>query len=391
MTAVTTESVTGSEVLARVHDLLPGIAARAAQGERERALPAESAAAFLDAGLARVLLPRRFGGYELGLDVWFDTMLAIGGVDAAHAWCAGLIMHHPHYVAQFPLAAQEAVWADGPDVAMATSINPTTTVTAVEGGYRLTGEAAWSSGIRHCSWCLIGGMLPVAGPPKPALFLVPESDYSVRDVWQTAGMRGTGSNVVVTDDVFVPAAFVLPLADLLAGTGAGGLVHANPIYRAPMVTYAPITFAVPALGAAKGALEVYRTFATPRMGRKNANTANTTAQIRMGRDAADIDAAELLLRRSLSLAEQPIQASIDLRARSMRDTGRAAELLVGAVNDLIALSGTAGFASDNPLQQYWRDVNFAARHVTMNADNNFAYWSTTQLGVPRNPAEVTVY
>lgn len=391
MTALTTERITGPEVLARVHDLLPGVAARAAQGEAERQLPAESAAAFLGAGLARVLQPRRFGGYELGLDVWFDAMLAIGTVDAAHAWCAGLIMHHSHYLAQFPLAAQEAVWADGPDVAMATSINPTTTVVEVDGGYRLTGEAAWSSGIGHCTWCLVGGMLPVAGPPKPALFLVPSSDYTVRDVWQTTGMRGTGSNVVVTDGAFVPAEFMLPLADMLAGTGPGGLVHEHPMYRAPMVTYAPLTFAVPVLGAAKGALEFYRRFATPRMSRKNANTANTTAQIRMGRAAADIDAAELLLRRSLELAGQPVPASIELRARSMRDDGRAAELMVGAVNDLIALSGTAGFSTASALQQYWRDINFAARHVTMNADNNFAYWSTTQLGLARNPAEVTVY
>jgi 3-hydroxy-9,10-secoandrosta-1,3,5(10)-triene-9,17-dione monooxygenase len=391
MTTFATDRVTGAEVLDRVQGLLSGIAERAGQAEQERMLPAESAAAFLDAGLARVLLPRRFGGWELGLDVWFDAMEAIGTVDAAHAWCAGLIMHHPHYVAQFPLAAQEAVWADGPDVAMATSLNPTTSVVAVEGGYRLTGEAAWSSGIGHSTWCLIGGMLPVAGPPKPALFLVPKSEYTVRDVWHTTGMRGTGSNVVVTDDVFVPADFALPIGDMLEGTGPGGLVHANPIYRAPMITYAPITFAVPMLGAAKGALEVYRRFAIPRMGRKNATTSTITAQIRMGRAAADIDAAELLLRRSLALAEQPVPASIELRARSMRDQGRAAELLVGAVNDLIALSGTAGFATGNSLQQYWRDVNFAARHVTLNADNNFAYWSTTQLGIARNPAEVNAF
>lgn len=109
MTALLTDRVTGVEVLDRVHGLLPGIAERAAQGERERKLPAESGAAFLDAGLARVLTPRRFGGYELGLDVWFDAVQAIGTVDAAHAWCASLIVHHPHYLAQFPLAAQEAV------------------------------------------------------------------------------------------------------------------------------------------------------------------------------------------------------------------------------------------------------------------------------------------
>ena len=60
------------------------------------------------------------------------------------------------------------------------------------------------------------------------------------------------------------------------------------------------------------------------------------------------------------------------------------------MGELIALSGTAGFAVGNGLQQVWRDVNFAARHVTL-SENNFAYWSSTQLGLPRNPAETTIF
>ena len=388
---MTADQPLATEILARVQKLLPVIAERAEQGETARAIPQESAQAFLDAGLARALAPRRFGGYELGLDVWFDAVHAIGTTDASHAWCASLIMHHPQYLAQFPLEAQEAVWDDGPDVAVASSVNPTTTVTKADGGYRLTGKAPFTSGIAHASWAMIGGMLPVAGPPRPALFLVPRSHFTVQDVWHTTGMRGTGSNLIVTDDVFVPENLALPLADLIEGTGPGGRVHDNPIYRTPLVTYGPATFAIPMLGAARGALEAYRAFAAPRQQRPNAVVAATTARIRMGRAAADLDAAELLLRRSLDLAARPADASIELRARSMRDAGRAAELITGSMNDLIALSGTAGFAADNVLQRHWRDVNFAARHVTLNPDANYAYWSGTQLGVERNPAEVNVF
>ena len=383
--------MTANEVRSRVNGLLDGIAERAGAGEHNRFLPAESARLFLEAGLARILAPRRFGGWEMGLDVWFDAVQAIGTVDAAHAWCASLIIHHPHYLAQFSLAAQEAVWAAGPDVAMANSLNPTTAVVEVEGGYRLTGEAAWTSGIAHSTWTMVGGMLPVPGPPQPALFLLAPGDYSVRDVWHTTGMRGTGSNVVVTEDVFVPGSNMLELDKLLNGTGPGAAAYDNPIYRAPLVTYAPLTFAVPMLGAARGALEIYRRFATPRMARKNAGVSNTTARIRMGRAAADLDAAELLLRRNLRVAGNPDQVTLELRARCMRDAGRASELILGAMNDLIALSGTSGFDNASKLQKHWRDINFAARHVTLNAEVNNAYWSTTQLGIPRNPAEFNTY
>ncbi len=71
-------------------------------------------------------------------------------------------------------------------------------------------------------------------------------------------MRGTGSNTAVLDDVFVPADHTLPLADLREGKTPGGKLHENPIYRAPWISYAPLTFAAPMLGAAQGAYDVFR-------------------------------------------------------------------------------------------------------------------------------------
>ena len=34
--------------------------------------------------------------------------------------------------------------------------------------------------------------------------VLPRSDYTVEDTWHTMGLRGTGSNDIVVDDVFVP-------------------------------------------------------------------------------------------------------------------------------------------------------------------------------------------
>ena len=36
------------------------------------------------------------------------------------------------------------------------------------------------------------------------MLLVPTSKVSIVDVWDTTGMRGTGSNDIVVDNVFVP-------------------------------------------------------------------------------------------------------------------------------------------------------------------------------------------
>src|SRR5262245_34390285 len=140
----------------------------------------------LAAGLARILVPTRFGGYGLEFDTWLDAVLEISRYDASHGWCAALITHHVHLVGQFPEEAQQAVWAQGPDVAIAASFAPTTEAIPADGGYRVGGEhSAFASGIGHSSWVIVGGMAQEEAGPRWKFFLVPPGEYKVRDTWFT--------------------------------------------------------------------------------------------------------------------------------------------------------------------------------------------------------------
>ena len=113
-----------TDLLGRVRELVPEFRAAAGEGERARAIPRSSVDAMLDLGLARVLVPRRFGGDELGLAVWFEITREISKADASHGWCAGLLVHNPMYVTYFPIGGQEAMWAEGPDVPVAGALPP---------------------------------------------------------------------------------------------------------------------------------------------------------------------------------------------------------------------------------------------------------------------------
>ena len=106
----------------------------------------------------------------------------------------------------------------------------------------------------------------------------------------------------------------------------------------------------------------------------------------MARAAADLDAAELLLRRAAGVPEAESSLSASLLARSVRDFTRATELVVGAIDALIALSGTAGFAASHPIQRAWRDIHFAAMHISLNPENNFAHFGRMEFGLGRDPA-----
>jgi 3-hydroxy-9,10-secoandrosta-1,3,5(10)-triene-9,17-dione monooxygenase len=377
-------SVTTDELIARARELAARFRKRAAAAEQERTLPDESVAEILEAGFARILVPRRFGGYGLGLETSFEVVREIGKGDASHAWCTALMIEIAHYVACYPQEAQEAVWAGGPDVALAGSIMPLCRVTPVEGGYRLSGRSPFASGVNHASWVFLGGMLTADGPPEWALFLVSREQFEIVDTWATAAMRATGSNTVVTDDVFVPQSHVLRLADLREGSTPGGALNDGPLARSPHILWAPLTFVLPMLGAAQAAYEEVVAWTVTRHTPSGERVAELPSmQASLGRVAADLDAAELLLRRIAATAQAPEPPSLGLRARAMRDFARAAELIVEAIDALVANSGTTAFASSNPLQRAWRDIHFAASHVSLNAETNYAHWGRTALGLER--------
>jgi 3-hydroxy-9,10-secoandrosta-1,3,5(10)-triene-9,17-dione monooxygenase len=371
------------EVLARVRALTAGIRDGAAAAEEARTVPQETIDRLLAAGITRILIPPQYGGYGLSLDTWFEVVREIGKADASHAWCASLMIHHPHYLSQFPEAAQKAVWADGIDISIAASIQPVGRVTPVEGGYRVSGEFPFASGINHSRWLVVGSMVET----EATFFLIGPNDFKIKDTWFTNAMRATGSNTAVCDDVYVSESHTLALADVREGKTPGGKLHANPIYRAPWISYAPLTFATPMLGAAQGAYELFRDWTkSRRSGRGGFAIAEVTSvQVRLARAAADLDASELLLRRAIDVARAETPPSLALRARSMRDCSRAAELCVGVIDELIAMSGTAVFAAAHPIQRAWRDIHFAAMHVALNPEQNFSHFGRTEFGLPRDP------
>ena len=239
--------------------MLTKFAERATAAEEARRIPAESVEDMLGAGIGRILLPPRVGGYGLGFDTWFDVMHEISKADASHGWCAGLIIHHAHLIGQFPEEAQNTLWADGLDVPVAASFAPTTRPSASTAATAFRAKIRRSpaaSTIAHGSCSAAWRRMRNAG-----MEVLPRSapaTYTVRDTWFTAGMRATGSKTIVTDNAFVPDGLVLRLADLRDGKGPGGVLNTATIFHTPFFYYAPICFVTPMLGAAQGAYELFR-------------------------------------------------------------------------------------------------------------------------------------
>ena len=140
------------ELLTRAAALSPVIRQRARQTELDRRVSAEVTDMLRDAGLYRVLQPRRFGGYELDIEDLRRLAFEVGRGCTSTGWCYGLSAAVSWVIAMFPAEAQEEVWRDTPDAVAASCIAPTGKARAVDGGFMLKGRWSFASNCDNASW-----------------------------------------------------------------------------------------------------------------------------------------------------------------------------------------------------------------------------------------------
>jgi len=184
----------------RADALLPRLRDRAARTEELRRLPPETERDLHDAGLFRILQPKRVGGAELDYVALVDCAEILGRADASVAWNLANLASHHWMLGMFDKRAQDLVWDKDVDALIASSfIFPAGRARKVEGGYRLRGSWPFSSGVASCEWNMLASVVSTedeADGIEYRIFLVHKNDYRILDTWNAAGLRGTGSNDV---------------------------------------------------------------------------------------------------------------------------------------------------------------------------------------------------
>jgi 3-hydroxy-9,10-secoandrosta-1,3,5(10)-triene-9,17-dione monooxygenase len=380
------------DLLERARALAPRLRDRAVRAERDRNILQESVDEFIDAGLIHTLQPKRWGGYEHDHETAFNIAVELGkSTCGSSAWCLNYLADHACMLALFPEEAQHDVWGRNTAACIATSAAPTGKVTAASGGYRLNGRWSWCSGLRHSQWIMIGGLIQRDGDDHPdmRLYLVPVSELKQDDTWYCAGLRGSGSNTVVADDVFVPEHRSVSFSTLRDGCSPGSKVNANPIYHVPFIALHSYALLGPVLGLARGAYAEFVAWTRKRYltYTQLSIAQHVPVQIRIAEIAAHIDAAELLTRRAFALARADYAGmSLETRTLLRRDFTYAVKTLREALDDLVKISGSSGLLDDNPIQRCWRDAHAISSHVVMNWDVPAENFGRAEFGLPLNPA-----
>jgi 3-hydroxy-9,10-secoandrosta-1,3,5(10)-triene-9,17-dione monooxygenase len=382
------------DAVERARSLLPLLQGLAREAEDKRHLPPEMVEAFTASGLVRTLVPRRWGGSELDLTTHMEIAIELGRGYGSMAWVASFLIDHPFILAHFEAEAQHDVWGvAGPDALIASSFAPVGKVTEAPGGWALTGDWAWASGVGYSQWIMIGGLVPgPAGHPEYRLFLVPTSELTIVDTWYSAGLRGSGSDNVVAEGVFVPEHRTVAMATLLDASSPGGKVNPAPLYNQPFMAHGGHAMVSPAIGIARGMVEAWQGHVRSKT---HSHTQEQVAaavpmQLCLAEAAVRVDSAELLLRRCLAMVDSGAKITLEDRVRNRRDVTYVARILVRAVEDLMQMAGASALRDESPIQRGWRDVRAVSCHVFCNFNAAAENYGRMALGHPLNPRDAFV-
>lgn len=380
------------EVTERVEALLPKLREQAQEAEDLRRIPDETMKALQETGFFKLLQPRQWGGYAADPVVFYDTVRKIASACGSTGWVAGIIGVHNWHLALFDQQAQEEVWGEDTQVRISSSYAPmgAGVVTESGDGYIVNGSWAWSSGSDHATWTFVGG--PVIKDGKPVdfgSFLVPRTDYRIDDVWNVVGLRGTGSNTLVLENVFVPRHRFLSYKSMNDLTAPGLRQNTDPVYKMPWGTIHPTTISTPIVGMAYGALDAHVEHQGKRLRAAYAGEKakdDPFAKVRIAEAASDIDAAWRQLSGNVAEEYRLLVAGeeipFELRVAARRDQVRATGRAIASIDKLFESSGATALANGTPLQRFWRDAHAGRVHAANDPERAYLMYGTHAFGLP---------
>jgi len=360
-------------LLERISAIRPILEKNALQTETDRRVVEENIAVLKEAGAFKIMVPKRYGGWQADIRTQLDVSREVAKGCGSTAWVTALMNVCAFFVALMNERAQDDVWGANPDARIAGVFNPTAQSRKVDGGIVVTGAWNWASGSYHADWSYVG--VPITNDEGeflyPAMALIPNSDLTIEDTWFVTGMRGTGSNTIHANEVFVPDHHLHWVPGLLTHEYDTPFKD-EVLYRSAFIPVAALILAGPQLGLAQAALdfviekghkrgiayseyELQRDAPTFQLAIAKAATLVDTAHLFAFRAAADIDDAAKA-GRTMTYAE---------RARTRNDTGHSAESAREAIRVLCSAHGASSFAEASPLQRIWRDSEIASRHAVV--------------------------
>jgi alkylation response protein AidB-like acyl-CoA dehydrogenase len=382
-----------AELVARAAELVPFLRSNAERCEQEGKLPVDNVRALEEAGLLRLTLPRRYGGYEADTRTKVEVYSELGKGCSSTAWVSGLWSDGTLFTSLLPDHVQDEVFAD-PNVRITVSfpLGGTVAISDGDGGYRLSGRWPFNTGCAHATYAIRSAVIdPESDAPGFGMFLVPYEGMTIVDDWQVSGLCGTGSNTVLGEDIYVPGDRMMHFADAKEGRFRSERNADTPLYRTPIASTIVTTGSIGLPGVARAALDHFRgrvqgrpiTYTTygdqSQAPIRHHQAAEAALRIRAA-DALTFEAADIVDRHA---AENTPYAEGE-GAQIWGQVAYATELYAEAVEILRAASGASAIHKSSPMQRLARDAAALKVHAIMSPTTGLEFHGRALAGLAPN-------
>ncbi|BCO49687.1 acyl-CoA dehydrogenase family protein [Mycobacterium avium subsp. hominissuis] len=213
--------------------------------------------ALRDAGMFKLTTPRSRGGYQVSLPTFIRIGEELARGCASTSWVTSIYNGGIYMSCTFPDRALDEVFADGAPL-MCSNFTPSGQAIPTDGGYRITASWRFCSGQHHADWGLMASMIVRDGQdPEPATFIIRRSDMVAADDWHVSGLRGSGSNTLSVEDLFVPEHMVQPIAVAAMAETRSESLASDSYFKVPHIPFFTAGATGAPLGMARAAMDLF--------------------------------------------------------------------------------------------------------------------------------------
>ncbi|WP_216216100.1 acyl-CoA dehydrogenase family protein [Amycolatopsis aidingensis] len=378
------------ELVGRAAELAPRLSKNAIWQEENRVLHEDTIEALTEAGMLRLTLPARYGGYECDTTTLVDVLSELALGDGATSWVATVWSLSTWLAGLFPDEVQDEVLGPG-DVRICGTFAPNGVGVPAPGGAVFQGKWSFNSGALQSSWNAHAAVLTAEGEqPQPVVILLPMTDLEIIDDWHSAGQRGSGSVTTVAKDVFVPDSRILPMIPVMQdGKHRSTLNAQSRLWQVPFLPWASAVTTSTAYGLARAAyaafMERLPTRAITYTDYEHQADAPLT-HLQVADAAVRIEEADFHAHRVAGRVDtktgQPW--SVQDRVSARLDLGLTIQRSKEAVDILNNASGASSVLNTVPIQRIARDIQTSSMHAYAHPDTNLELYGRVTCGLEPN-------
>lgn len=345
-------------LMERIEKIVPLVKENAEENERHGRLTDVVVDALHETGAFRIGIPKMAGGYELTPWQSIQVIERLSYADPSTGWAfMALQMATGSSIAYLGEDADD-LFPDGDYRLIAGQATRPGTVKRIDGGYLLSGQWSFASGLHHASYIYAAGF--DTETQRPLAFVFPKEKAEVVDNWNVMGLKATGSIDYSCSDLFVPDSHTHEAA---TGTPKMG----GALYKTGSVNLSGICHTGWALGVARRMLDELQSYAADKTGTPGAwvDTQQFYAEYadaEAGLSAARAWAREVWLSNeaSLDFGDALTTEQESLTRLMLNYTTRTAQSVGLTVHKWAATTAIR----DGDLQRLFRDLNVGTQHIT---------------------------